>query len=108
MYFNTKTKEYPRFQGDLESLGWTAGTTLPSDWVEVIATSYPDNVANDFKVVELEPIEQNGVWVQNFDIVPMTAEEIELRNAPITAKAKLVELGFTELEIKALMQRSVL
>lgn len=102
MFLNTETKEYPRFQGDLELLGWVAGQSLPENWVEVQAVPFPTNIPANHKTVEAEPVEINGIWTQVFDVVPMTAEEIERRDAPKTASDKLAALGFTEFEIAAI------
>lgn len=104
MYLNTETNEFPRFQGDLELLGWVAGTPLPHGWVEVEQAEYPTDIPTDFKVVANEPEQVNGKWIMNFSVIPMTEEEIERRNAPVTAKAKLLLLGLTENEITALMR----
>lgn len=102
LFLNTKTNEYPRYQGDLELLGWIYGEPLPTDWVEVVSVEPPIEVPKNSKVVEQTPIEIEGGWTQVFKIEPMTAEEIEQRDAPITVKAKLIALGLTEVEIHAL------
>lgn len=102
MYLNIKTKEYPRFQGDLELLGWEVGQPLPSDWVAVSPADWPTKVPNGKKVIEEFPILISGVWTQIFKIIDLTTEELEQRDAPDSAKAKLKALGLTDVEIAAL------
>jgi hypothetical protein len=41
---------------------------------------------------------------QQWLVRDMTAEEIERRDAPLTAKAKLLALGLTEAEVEALVR----
>jgi hypothetical protein len=102
LFINEKTNEYPRFQGDIELLGWTLGSPLPKNWAEVQEAAYPKNVPADSKVVELAPELVAGKWVQKFEIQPLSAQELAFRDAPATAKAKLAALGLTDVEIEAL------
>lgn len=102
LFLNTVTGEYPRHIGDLELLGWKQGEELPENWVEVeYATTYPEPGIDEV-VFEDEPLKKNGKYYQNLKTRPMTAEEVERRDAPKRAKEKLLALGLTELEIEAL------
>lgn len=106
LYLNTLTNEYPRHVGDVQLVksDFQIGGTLPEGWVEVAyATEYP-TAGEDEKVVEVEPTLVDGVLTQTFAIQPLTLEEKEFRDAPKTAKAKLIALGLTENEITALMR----
>jgi hypothetical protein len=97
--------EYPRHIGDLQLAhkSWKIGDSLPNGWVEVIESPFPD--VDQGKIVYEEfPIELDGVMTQNWQVREMTAQEIERRDAPANAKAKLIALGLTEIEIEALVK----
>lgn len=94
---------YPLHIGDvwLDAPDFVEGAELPAGWQAVVETEAPEYVEG--KVIELgEPTEIDGVLTQTWVYRDMTAEEIERRDAPITAKAKLIALGLTEAEIQAL------
>ena len=103
MAYISPKNEYPRHIGDIkiENPDWKPGDSLPKGWVEVQEVSPPALETNKI-VYEDFPIEDNGVMKQNWQIRDMTSEEIERVNAPITAKKKLEELGFTPQEIEAI------
>ena len=106
MQYISPKKEYPRYAGDimLEYPDWKEGDTLPEGWVSVEYSDYP--FPDKYEVVdEAFPVEVNGVMKQNWQVRPMTPEEIERKDAPETAKAKLRALGLTDLEIEALTSR---
>jgi hypothetical protein len=95
---------YPRFMGDVQLIqpSFQLGDSLPDGWLEVAETDRP--TAGDNQVVEpADPIELNGVWTQQWKVRNLTESEIEKRNAPSSAREKLVNLGFTELEVEALI-----
>lgn len=95
--------EYPRFIGDLqlEHPSWRPGDELPDGWKQVAEINKPK--AESEKVVyEDFPKKVDGQFFQNWKIRKMTPEEIERKNAPETAKQKLLNLGLTEIEIEAL------
>jgi len=97
--------EYPRFYGDIqaENPNWNLGDSLPEGWIQVEDNPMP--MPEYGKVVdEGFPIESEGTYSRNWIIRDMTAEEIERRDAPETAKAKLMALGLTEVEVRALVQ----
>lgn len=98
--------EYPRHIGDLlnDHPDWKEGDALPEGWQEVAyADEYPTSDINQV-VYETEPTLIDGILTQTFAVRDMTAEEIERRDAPKNAKAKLLALGLTELEVEALVQ----
>ena len=104
IYINPKG-EYPRHIGDiqLEHPDFKEGDTLPEGWVKVQQAERPA-VGTDELVYEGFPNEVNGEFVQNWQVRDMTAEEIERRDAPQTAKQKLIDLGLTEFEVQALLR----
>tara|TARA_R110001606_G_C15338499_1_gene646317 strand:- start:31 stop:357 length:327 start_codon:yes stop_codon:yes gene_type:complete len=102
--FISPTNDYPRYTGDiqLEHPDFVDGDTLPDGWVNVAEAPFPEDVV-DRVVYEEFPIEIDGVMTQNWVTREPTDEEIERRDAPANAKARLIELGFTESEIFALV-----
>lgn len=78
-FYNTLTNEYPRYQGDLELLGWTLGNPLPENWVEVMSTNMPEITQNK-KISETLPQNIDGVWTQSWQICDMATEDIEQAN----------------------------
>lgn len=101
--FISPNNEYPRFVGDIAiaTPGWSKGDPIPEGWTKVEPTEAPIP-GQDQKVYEVFPEEIDGVFYQKWAIRELTAEEIERRDAPKTAKAKLIALGLTEIEIEAL------
>lgn len=98
--------EYPRHIGDLklEHPEWQEGDALPAGWQEVAyAAQLPSRGENEV-IYETEPTLVKGKLTQTFAIRPMTAEEIERRDAPKRAREKLIALGLTELEVEALLR----
>lgn len=99
-YYNTNTQEYPRYQGDLELLGWNIGQALPEGWVEVIQPELPETQENE--VVEMSsPINNDGVWEVQFSIRDSTPEELYIRDVirPLREKASKEELSPEEQSI---------
>lgn len=108
MLLSSPKNEYPRFIGDLllEHPNWKEGEPLPTGWQVVTPIERPET--SDTQVAyETGPVEVDGVLTQGWAVRELTEEEIEQKNAPQTAKEKLVELGFTDAEIFALMNRLV-
>lgn len=102
--FITDKNEYPRYVGDLllEYPDWKEGDALPTGWRKVEVLTNPEyDPANEVAETAL-PVEIDGVLTQQWKVRPMNAEEIERRDAPKTAKAKLAALGLTDFEIQAL------
>lgn len=104
MIYINAAGEYPRHIGDVQLVkgGWKEGDTLPEGWKAVVETARPvagaDQVAYDSGAVEID-----GVLTQGWTIRDLTSEEIERRDAPANAKARLESLGFTSAEIQALV-----
>jgi len=103
MQYISPKNEYPRYYGDIqiEHPGWGLGDELPEGWVLVENATRPDFTEDEIAYEDF-PIEVDGVMQQNWKVRPLTAEEIAFRDAPKTAKAKLIALGLTEVEIQAL------
>jgi uncharacterized protein YbdZ (MbtH family) len=104
MIYKNPQGQYPLHIGDVQlaKKGWAEGYTLPTGWQAVTETERPtagiDQVAYDSG-----PVDVDGVLSQGWTVRDLTAEELARRDAPANAKARLVELGFTELEIAALI-----
>ena len=80
LYLNINTKEYPRYNGDLELLGWSEGNPLPEGWVQVTETELPTVESNE-TFSEAEPQEVNGVWTRTWNIRKLTEEELAAKLA---------------------------
>lgn len=102
LYINANG-EYPRHIGDVQLINpdFKAGDELPDGWELVVPTAKP-NAKSGYRVVETSPKKVEDFYYQQWEIKKLTSEELEIINAPQTAKKKLVDLGFTEAEIKAL------
>ena len=81
IYYNTETNEYPRHDGDLELLGWSVGTPLPENWVDIYQTDPPAVLENEI-AYEVLPQLIGGNWIQQWAVRDMSPEEIELRDNP--------------------------
>lgn len=108
MIFISPIGEYPRHYGDimLDAPGWKLGDDLPTGWIKVQENERPTPGSNQL-VLEAAPKQIKGVMTQQWLVRDMTAEEIERQDAPLTARAKLIALGLTELEIEALVSAMV-
>jgi hypothetical protein len=108
MPYISPKNEYPRFPGDIQIdfPSWKPEDPLPKGWKEVVQTPYPELQANEL-AHEDSPVEIDGILTQSWLVRDMTAEEIAGRDAPQTAKAKLIELGLTEAEVDALVRGMV-
>jgi len=105
MLYINPDNEYPRHIGDvkLAKPSYKDGDTLPTGWVKVEESERPTAGA-DKVTVEGNPEEVNGVMTQSWTVRDLTQEELDRRNAPANAKAKLIALGLTEAEVSALVQ----
>jgi hypothetical protein len=103
IYINAEG-EYPRHIGDVQLAqnGWAEGDALPTGWQSVVETERP-TAGTDQLTYDSGPVDVDGVLSQGWTVRDLTAEELERRNAPANAKARLVELGFTDAEISALV-----
>lgn len=103
MLYISPQNEYPRHVGDIKVANpeWEPEFGLPTGWIHVQQSEPPTLV--DGKVLqELFPQEIDGVWTQVWTTRDMTAEELAVRDAPVTARQRLVDLGFSEQEIQAI------
>ena len=105
MIYISPRNEYPRHYGDIqiEFPSWKLGDTLPTGWTKVEESERPTAGTNQV-TVEGKPEEVNGVMTQSWTVRDLTQVELDRRNAPANAKAKLIELGLTEAEVSALVQ----
>lgn len=105
MIYISPENEYPRHIGDIQLAhpNFQEGDKLPAGWTKVERVVAP-TPGNDEVLIEDFPVEVDGVMTQNWQVRDMTAEEIERRDAPITARQKLIDLGLTEVEIEALVR----
>lgn len=100
MYLNTITGEFPRYDGDLELLGWTVGDPLPENWVKVEYVD-PPIIKEGETYTQLPPTLQGGIWKINWEVRQITEEERKIqqtlsirekiiRHKPITAEEALL------------------
>jgi len=104
LYINSDN-EYPRHIGDVQLAkpSFKDGDTLPTGWLKVEESERP-TAGTDKVTVEGTPEEINGVITQTWTVRDLTQAELDRRNAPANAKAKLIALGLTEAEVQALVR----
>lgn len=104
MFYISPDNQYPLCYGDIQlaNPGWKLGDPLPEGWIAVSESPLPEPSENQI-ISEGFPIEVDGQMTRNWVIRDLTPEEIERKNAPITARKKLMGLGLTEAEINALV-----
>ena len=104
LYINSEN-EYPRHIGDVQLAkpSFKDGDALPTGWTKVEESERP-TAGTDKVTVEGAPAEVDGVMTQSWTVRDLTQEELDRRNAPANAKAKLIALGLTEAEVSALVQ----
>jgi len=104
LYINAKG-EYPRHAGDvqLDKPSFKEGDALPTGWIKVEESERP-RAGADKVTVEGAPKEVDGVMTQQWVVRDFTQAELDRREAPANAKAKLIALGLTELEVDALVR----
>jgi len=104
LYINSEN-EYPRHIGDVQLVksGFKDGDVLPTGWTQVEESERPTS-GTDQVTVEGIPEEIDGVITQSWVVRDLTQAELDRRNAPANAKAKLIELGLTEAEVSALVR----
>lgn len=105
MHFIAPDGTYPAYYGHIlnQVAGFKLGDPTPEGWTEVEDTNPPE-VGEYEKPKLLEPIEVDGKMVQQWTVEPMTAEEVEAKDAPKRARQKLIDLGLTEAELEALFR----
>ena len=105
MLYISSENEYPRHIGDVQLVkaGFKEGDALPKGWTKVEESERP-TAGTDKVTVEGTPEQVDGVMTQTWTVRDLTQAELERRNAPARAKAKLIELGLTKAEVSALVQ----
>ena len=97
---------YPATTADIkvDHPDWTEGQPLPEGWHEVERAEMPEFDRTTQRLDENFPVEKDGKFYQDIFVREYTAEEIERRDAPKTARQKLKDLGLTEVEINSLLK----
>jgi len=105
MIFISPENEYPRHKGDIQDQypEWDFGQPLPDGWKQVELVEQPNKKSTEL-IYEEFPKLVDGVYYQNWQVRSMTEDELALRNAPSTVKAKLKGLGFSDIEILAMLE----
>lgn len=105
VYINILENKYPQYYGDIQlaNPAWDGDIdNLPDGWAIVRVLDW-DGIVEGENILEPDfPQLIDGEWVQDWIIRPLTPEEIETKYAPQSAKAKLIALGLSEVEIQAL------
>lgn len=103
MFFIDAEGNYPKYIADVQTEipGWEEGQAIPLGWKLVEESDVPVAGENQ-KIVEGFPEEIDGVWKRSWSVVDMTEDELQIKNAPSSARSKLVSLGFTNQEIDAI------
>ena len=94
---------YPRYYGDIISANpdWVLGADLPEGW-QLVADAAPPVCGENEIIQDGFPEFVDGILTRTFVVRSLTAEELEARNAPRTAREKLEALGFSSAEIYAI------
>lgn len=103
MLFIDSNGNFPRYYGDImaEHPGWKLGDKIPAGWQLVADAPSPDYAADE-AFEDGEPALVDGVLTRTYIVRKLTTEELEARNAPVTARQRLVDLGFSDAEISAI------
>jgi hypothetical protein len=108
MLFIDPQGNYPRHIGNIVVLNseWQEGQALPEGWIYVNPLDIPAYDLATQKLEELAPtLSEDGQYYQTWNVRDLTAEELEIINAPTTVRAKLKALGLTDAEIDVLFIR---
>lgn len=70
--------EYPRHIGDIqiEHPDYEYGQAIPDGWIEVALTPVPQHDSETHTLIELPPVEIDGVVTQQWATRPYTEEEL--------------------------------
>lgn len=73
MIFIKNGKDYPRHIGDIQIdfPSWKEGDTLPVGW-SLVKEVAPLQYTATHKVIERFPKFENGVWTQQWEVLPIT------------------------------------
>ena len=104
MIYISPENEYPRHIGDiqLDFPSFKEGDAMPIGWNQVFESPRPETGADQVAYEGL-PQDVKGVITQTWIVRDLTQAELDRRNAPEDARARLTELGFTDAEIQALV-----
>lgn len=97
MYLNKETGEYPLSIADIYA---AHPRTIAAEHLECYAfvesSEVPEHNADTHKPVEIEPIEVDSVWRQQWSVVPLSADELaELQRLREEAAAALIPKSCT-------------
>ena len=75
-YYNTVTKEYPRYAGDiqLDFPEFKDGDSLPETWV-VVTQDIPPTTSIFQRLIINEPIFKNGKWTSTWTVLDLSNDE---------------------------------
>lgn len=108
MLFIDSEGNYPLFMGDIRritSTEWNIGDELPEGFEQVHSAPYPEINEDTHTLEEISPVRnEDGLYVQTYQIRELTEQELEIRNAPTSVREKLSELGFSEAEISLIIR----
>ena len=97
MYINIETGQYPLSVAEIQELHPL--TMMPQHlecYAPVEPTDTPAYEADTHKPVEIDPVEIEGVWRQQWSVVPLTEEELaELQRQREEAAAALIPKSCT-------------
>ena len=97
MYINIETGDYPLSVAEIQGLHPL--TMMPQHlecYAPVEPTDTPAYEADTHKPVEIDPVEIEGVWRQQWSVVPLTEEELaELQRQREEAAAALIPKSCT-------------
>lgn len=83
MYMHKETKEFGLSASDIMSRHPSTSFAIPfeplPEYVWYADAAPPEHDADSHKAVEIEPVEQGGEWVQQWEIVPLTESELHER-----------------------------
>jgi hypothetical protein len=79
IFYNVETKEYPRYQGDLELLGWKVGEELPTNWVKVLDERPLVNEPFEYLEEATLPEYRDGKYFRKYQVICLTQEQIQAR-----------------------------
>lgn len=90
MYINTQTLQYPVSEPDIRAAfpntSWPQKFSPPTGYATVLSTTQPECDPITHKVVEVAPVNVAGQWVQKWDVVSHTAEQVAANIATAHAR----------------------
>lgn len=108
MLYIDPTGNYPRYYGDIMSQNpeWALGDLLPEGWQLVADAPFPEYL--DGQIVEDgTPELVDGILTRTYVIRNMNEVELAAKNAPVTARQRFIDLGFTDAEISAIARGTI-